>query len=245
MKKEDIEKALAQRATKAYAEIYQMFFKTGRGDYAEHDRFLGVTTPKVHYVVRSVWRSTDPSEAARLLHSEWHESRLTGLLILVAQFQKALDLGDGASLRRLYDLYTSLHPYINNWDLVDQTAYKIVGRYELLHPEETLMDQWIQPGHSLWQRRIAMVATWIQAHEGRYERLVPRAEVLLHARHDLLHKAAGWMLREMYKHDDAGRAQLERFLQLHVSGMPAVMLNDATEHMSAEERRLWRRRRTE
>lgn len=245
MKKEDIEKALVQRATKAYAETYPKFFKMGRGDYAEHDKFLGVTTPKVHYVVRSVWRNLDPSVAAQLVHSEWHEARLTGLLILVAQFQRALDMGDEPTMRRLFDLYTSLHPHIDNWDLVDQTAYKIVGRYELLHPEETLMDRWIQPGHSLWQRRIAMIATWIQAHEGQYDRLVSRAEVLLHSHHDLLHKAAGWMLREMYKQDDAGRERLENFLSLHVSEMPAVMLNDATERMSAEERKLWRRRRRE
>lgn len=235
----DIEAAIMQFADERQAAVMRRFFKTGPGEYGEGDCFLGVTNPRVREVVKMAWKQTDLDEAAALAASRWHEVRLCGLLIMVAHFERAWRRNDEAAMRRVVDRYLSLHPYINNWDLVDLSAYKIIGRYELLHPEFVTMDRWITPCHTLWQQRIAMVATWWHAHEGRYDRLLSRAEVLLDAKHDLLHKAVGWMLREMYKHDDAGRQALDRFLRRHISSIPSTMLSYATEKLPAPTRLHW------
>lgn len=241
----DIELALRQLAEPRVAEVYQRFFKTGKGEYGEGDKFLGVVNPRVRLVVKEAWRGTRAEDVVELVHSAWHEVRMCGLLILVAQFEQAYKKQDAAEMRRLVELYLSLHPYINNWDLVDLSVYKVIGRYELLTQDYSVMDEWVLPEHSLWQRRMAMVATWMHARRGYYERLLWRAEVLLTAHHDLLHKATGWMLREMYKHDERGREMLEQFLEAHVKEMPSVMLSYAMEKMNEQERQYWRRRRTE
>lgn len=239
----DIESALRQFADKRQAAIYQRFFKTGPGEYGEGDCFLGVTNPNVRLVVREAWKRTTTDDAAELARSQWHEVRLCAQLILVAQFEQAYKNRNADTMQHIVERYLLLHPYINNWDLVDLSAYKIIGRYEMLYPEWTLMDEWILPNHTLWQQRIAMVATWWHAHEGIYDRLVSRAETLLTSKHDLLHKASGWMLREMYKHDDNGKETLESFLKLHVAEMPSVMLSYAMEKMPEAERKQWRTRR--
>lgn len=229
-----------QFADERQAAIYKRFFKTGKGDYGEGDHFLGVTNPKVRLVVKEAWRQTSIEEAAALVKNKWHEIRLCGLLIIVAHFEHAYKKKDEQAMSRIYNLYLSLHPYINNWDLVDLTVYKIVGRYELLMQDYSTMDEWITPDHTLWQRRMAMVATWMHARNGFYEKLTARAEALLTANYDLLHKATGWMLREMYKHDDRGRSALEDFLEAHIKEMPSVMLSYAMEKMSEQERTYWR-----
>jgi len=239
----DIEQAIQQLADKRQAAICQRFFKTETGGYGEGDRFLGVTNPKIRLVVKEAWRQTAVEEAAQLARSEWHEVRLCGLLILVAHFERAFKKGDEQAMRKIVELYLSLHPYINNWDLVDLSVYKIVGRYELLTEDYALMDEWIKPNHTLWQRRMAMVATWMHARHGFYEKITERAECLLTARHDLLHKAAGWILREMYKHDEQGKDSLGQFLNAHVREMPPIMLSYATEKMTVSERAYWRERR--
>ncbi len=239
----DIELALHQFSDERQAAIYRRFFKTGPGEYGEGDSFLGVTNPNVRLVVKEAWKQTSTDDVAELAKSQWHEVRLCALLILVAKFEQAYKKRDADTMQHIVERYISLHPYINNWDLVDLSVYKIIGRYELLHPEFTLMDEWIQPDHTLWQQRIAMVATWWHAHEGFYDKLISRAETLLSAKHDLLHKASGWMLREMFKHDDKGKEKLVHFLEQHVTEMPSVMFSYALEKMTEAERRQWRRQR--
>lgn len=239
----DIEQAIMQFADERQAVIYKRFFKTGKGDYGEGDHFLGVTNPKVRLVVKEAWRQTDIETAATLVKNKWHEIRLCGLLILVAHFEHAYQKKDERAMRRIHDLYLSLYPYINNWDLVDLTVYKIVGRYELLTQDFSTMDEWITPDHTLWQRRMAIVATWIHARNGFYEKLTSRAEALLTTHHDLLHKATGWMLREMYKHDERGRSTLEDFLEAHIKEIPSVTLSYAMEKMGEQERSYWRGKR--
>lgn len=232
-----------QFADERQATIYRRFFKTRKGGYGEGDRFLGVTNPKVRLVVKEAWRQTDTNETVRLIRSRWHEIRLCGLLILVAHFEHAYKQKDEQTMRSIHNLYLSMHPYINNWDLVDLSVYKIVGRYELLTQDFSTMDKWITPGHTLWQRRMAMVATWIHARNGFYEKLTARAETLLSAHHDLLHKATGWMLREMYKHDALGRSMLEDFLKAHINEIPSVTLSYAMEKMGEQERNYWKKRK--
>lgn len=239
----DIEEAMLGLADEQQAAVLQRFFKTGPGQYGEGDRFLGVKNPQTRAVVKDVWRTTTLDEAERLAHNPWHEIRLCGILIMVEMFEKAAKgrTKDETMMRCVFETYLSLHPFINNWDLVDLSAYKIAGRYELLHPEITILDEWIRPEYSLWQRRISMVCTWIAIREKQFGRTLQRAEVLLDSDHDLLHKAAGWMLREVWKHD--GQDEVDDFLEIHISKMPPTMLSYATERFPQQVRQYWQQRR--
>ncbi|MCF0243863.1 MAG: DNA alkylation repair protein [Bacteroidaceae bacterium] len=239
----DLEQTMLMLADEKKRQILMRFFKTEKGEYGEGDQFLGITNPQTRSVVKLAWKSTSIAEAATLVHSSWHEIRLCGLLILVEHFQKALKQQDEATMAQVFNTYTSLHPFINNWDLVDLSAYKIIGEYEMLHPEVTLMDEWIKPDHTLWQQRISMVATWKHIRHNRYDKVTERASLLLNSRHDLLHKAAGWMLREMYKHSETGKHLHEAFLEEHISRMPSVMFSYAIERMSDSDKAYWRSRR--
>ena len=239
----DIEQSLHMLANEEKRKVLMRFFKTGKGQYGEGDKFLGVINPHIRNVVKLAWKGTSIKEAAMLAHSEWHEIRQCGLLILVEHFQKALKLKDDVKLTQIFNTYTSLHPYINNWDLVDLSVYKIIGEYEMLHPEVTLMDEWIMPDHSLWQQRMAMVATWKHIRHNQYDKVIERASILLTSNCDLLHKAAGWMLREMYKHSEAGKIHLEAFLEANIMRMPSIMLSYAIERMPEQEKSYWRNKR--
>lgn len=218
------------------------FFKTGPGDYGEGDRFIGLKNPQVRMVVRQAWKDTPLSEAIKLVISPLHEVRLCGLLIMVEQYLNAIKKNDEAIMAMIFDAYTRLHPHINNWDLVDLSAIKIVGNHEVLNPSVTMMDEWINPeSHTLWQQRIAMVSTWMLTRHGRADVCFRRAAKLLDSPHDLLHKAAGWMLREAWKkgYKDA----LREFLDGNVMKMPSVMLSYACEQMPIDERHDWQLRR--
>ncbi len=218
------------------------FFKTGPGEYGEGDKFIGLRNPQVRMVVKEAWKETPLPEAASLVTSPLHEVRLCGLLIMVEQYLRAMKKRDKASMDIIFDTYVNLHPYINNWDLVDLSATKIVGNHEVLNPEIILMDEWIEPdGHTLWQQRIAMVSTWMLIRSGRADACFRRAKVLLSSPHDLLHKAAGWMLRETW--EKGYQDELRDFLEEKVYGMPAVMLSYACEKMSVDERHHWQAKR--
>ncbi|MCQ2200605.1 MAG: DNA alkylation repair protein [Bacteroidales bacterium] len=236
---EDIKATLLELGSEKQSKIQMRFFKTGKGDYGEGDKFLGVMNPNVRLVVKEAWKSTSLEVAATLAKDEWHEVRLCGLLIMVEKMLKAYKKKDDKEMEKIVRLYLSLHPYINNWDLVDLSAIKIVGNWEVAHPEDDLMDKWIRLGDdALWQRRIAMLSTWMTLRNGRFDMVMSRAECLLSSKQNLLHKAAGWMLREMYK--AGGEAELDSFLRQHIKKMPSVMLSYACEKMSADEKAYWR-----
>lgn len=239
---DDITHALLSMSDDGQARQMQRFFKTGPGQYAEGDRFIGVRNPQVRAVVKQTWKTTRLDTASRLVASPLHEVRLCGLLIMVEQYQRAMKANDHATMSAIFDTYLTLHPHINNWDLVDLSAIKIIGNHELLNPGLTLMDQWINPrGHTMWQQRIAMVSTWILIRNHRADTCFRRAAILADSPHDLLHKAAGWMLRECWK---AGyRDQLRAFLEQHVTHMPAIMLSYTCEQMPADERHHWQQQR--
>lgn len=239
---EDIATTLMGMADDSQARLMLRFFKTGPGDYGEGDRFIGVKNPQVRMVVKQAWKDTPVSEAARLAKSPLHELRLCGLLIMVEQYLKAMKKRDNAMMKTLFDSYTALHAHINNWDLVDLSAIKIVGNHEVLHPDNSLMDEWIKPeGHTLWQQRIAMVSTWMLVRHNRADVCFNRAETLLSSRHDLLHKAAGWMLREAWK--NGYKEELRGFLHKNIAAISSVMLAYACEQMPVSERHEWQRLR--
>ncbi|MCM1518657.1 MAG: DNA alkylation repair protein [Pseudoflavonifractor sp.] len=239
---EEITAALMEMADERQARQSLRFFKTGPGQYGEGDIFIGLKNPQVRMVVKEAWRQTPLSEAVSLVRSPLHEVRLCGLLIMVEQYLKAMKGKDDTRMAMIFDTYISLHSHINNWDLVDLSAIKIVGNHETLNPGLTVMDQWIDPaGHTLWQQRIAMVSTCMLIRADRADVCFSRAARLLDSSHDLLHKAAGWMLREAWKR--GYKDELRCFLEEHVSAMPSIMLSYACEQMHPDERREWQLKR--
>lgn len=240
---EDIEETLLGMSDEKKAKILMGFFKTGKGEYGEGDSFLGITNPNTRLVVKEAWKDTPLVEAKKLAQSKWHEVRLCGLLILVEKFEKAKKKKDESECKSIYDLYLSLHKYVNNWDLVDLTAPKIVGGWALMHPEDHLMDEWIKADKTLWQQRISMVSCWLPIRKGVFAPALERAKALLSSKEDLLHKASGWMLREVGKH--GGMTYLEDFLKVNVKSMSSTMLRYAIEKLDDTERQMWLKRRRE
>jgi 3-methyladenine DNA glycosylase AlkD len=207
------------------------YFKTGPGEYGEGDRFRGIRVPVLRKLAKQ-YRSLDDADVRRLLTSPFHEDRLTALLILVEQAQRA----DRARRAALYRLYLDHTAYINNWDLVDLSAGKIVGAY--LYPDDVAPLFALAGSDSLWERRIAIMATSHFIAQGHYATTLQLAERLLHDDHDLIHKAVGWMLREVGNRDHAVE---EAFLQIHYRAMPRTMLRYAIEKFPEERRQAYLR----
>ena len=221
------------------------FFKTGAGQYGEGDEFLGIKVPQVRVVVKHA-QGLPLCEVPQLLCSPWHEVRLCGLLLMVAIFEKL-------SAKRLIDDEKAVHKrdeivsmYLkyarkaNNWDLVDLSAPKIIGHWLML-PSHIGDKQGIMDGlaHSanLWEQRISMVCTWKTLQMGNAEWCLRYAKIHLHHEHDLMHKAVGWMLREMGKR--MGMDLLRDFLQHYSKEMPRTTLRYDIEKMDEKERRRW------
>ncbi len=202
------------------------YFKTGPGQYGEGDVFLGIRVPVLRKLARES-RDLDDGEVLSLLRSEYHEARLLALLILVLVASK----GDQATKQRVYDLYLANTRFVNNWDLVDASAREIVGGY--LHDKDRGPLHRLAWSESLWERRIAIVATHFSIARHDFADTLRISEVLVADPHDLSHKAAGWMLREVGKRD---RTTLEAFLAIHHRAMPRTMLRFAIEQFPPEVR---------
>ena len=231
-------------------EVLMRFFKTGPGEYGDGDRFLGLKVPQTREVVKAV-KDTPLEEVPALLMSEWHEVRLCGFLILVDQFErlatKRLQKDADAVRKRdeIVTLYLQYATQANNWDLVDLSAPKILGHWLLLPTrlgngtddyKREVLDSLAQ-SKSLWHKRISMVCTWKTSQQGDPSWCLRYAEMHLHYPHDLMHKAVGWMLREMGKR--VSMDLLREFLRQHVHEMPRTMLRYAIEKMSETERKEW------
>ena len=201
------------------AESYQRFFRTGPGEYGEGDRFLGIRVPHIRKLVRS-FRGLSLKACDGLLHSEWHEERLFALLMMVDGF----DRGDTTTRRDIYDLYMSRTGQVNNWDLVDLSAPGIPGAW-LMDRDRDPLYQFASDGH-LWERRISIVATHYFIRRGDFADTLGIADILLEDGHDLIHKAVGWMLREVGKRDLETE---EAFLRTRCRSMPRTMLRYAIE----------------
>jgi len=211
--------------------ILQRFFKTGPGEYGEGDRFIGVTLPVIRSVSRE-FRGTAIAELQKLLRSPVHEERTLALLMLVDAFKA----GDEPARRRIYDLYLSNTRFINNWDLVDCSAAQIVGGW--LRGRSTVPLTRLAKSKLLWERRIAIIATFDGIRRGEFDDAFRIADLLLHDDHDLIHKAAGWMLREVGKRDGAAE---RAFLADRYKTMPRTMLRYAIERFPEVERRQYLR----
>ena len=208
------------------------FFKTGKSQYGEGDQFLGVTVPEIRKVAK-VNKDVSMEVLEQLLYSEWHEVRLCALLILVLQFEKA----DEAHRQTLVEFYLAHTSQINNWDLVDLSAYYILGTYLLDKSRERLYQLAKSP--LLWDNRIAIVSTYAFIRKGDLDDTYALSTQLIHHPHDLMHKAVGWMLREAGKKDGE---RLYKYIDKYRKEMPRTMLRYAIEKFSADIRqRLMRR----
>ncbi len=203
-----------------------VYFKAGKGGYGEGDKFLGIRVPVIRMAVRQ-YKDASISTATKLLHSEFHEIRLFALLLLVSRYAK----GDDAEQDKIYRLYLDNTRYINNWDLVDSSAPYIVGAY--LHDRDKSILYELARSGSLWERRIAILATFRFIRERQFDDALHIATHLLNDPGELIHKAVGWMLREIGKRDKATEVA---FLKHHYHGMPRTMLRYAIEKFSDAER---------
>lgn len=227
MTAKEIQQQMRRFATKEKAELLQRFFKTGPGQYGEGDKFLGVMVPNIRLVVKE-FRDTPLSEVKKLMRSPWHEERVLALLILVDQFGRGNEVLRG----KIYQLYVKNTGSINNWDLVDLSAPKIVGPY-LDSRSRALLYRFVR-SKNLWERRIAILATFHFIRQGDFADSLTLAEMLLDDDHDLMHKAVGWMLREVGKKD---AAVLEDFLKKHHRKMPRTAFRYAIERFPEAKRK--------
>lgn len=242
------------------AAISQRFFRTGKGDYGYGDKFLGIANPQVRQLVKT-YDSIPLSDIHDLLMSEWHEARLCGVLILSRQFGKLCTIrlaDDPQAVTRRDELllfYLSHAERINNWDLVDLSVSDIVGRWLLLPTflghggqvpclaedyKRSVLDE-LAASTNLWKQRMSMVCTSTPIRQGNPMWTLRYAEKHVYHPHDLMHKAVGWMLREVGKH--CGMDILRSFLETYASTMPRTALRYAIEKMTDEERRYWMTRR--
>jgi len=219
MTNQKIKKRLKQLANKEKAEVLQRFFKTGPGEYGEGDVFIGVKVPDLRKVAKD-FQDIATEDVIALLESAIHEERLLALLILVRKYVK----GNETAKKRIYRLYLKKTKFINNWNLVDVTAHHIVGDYLMDKNKAPLYR--LAKSEDLWERRIAILATFYFIKHGKYEETLKIAKILLTDKEDLIHKAVGWMLREIGKRDMIFE---EMFLKQHYKEMPRTMLRYAIE----------------
>jgi hypothetical protein len=220
---------LQQLADPERARLLQRYFKTGPGEYGAGDRFIGLTVPQVRGVLRE-HKNLTPDDVLPLLLSPLHEERFFALLALVRGFER----GAPGVREQIHCLYLAHTASINNWDLVDCSAPTVVGGYLLERDREPLYRLARSP--SLWERRIAVLATFTFIRYRQFDDSLSLGKMLLHDREDLIHKGVGWMLREVGKRD---QAVLETFLRAHCRDMPRTMLRYAIERLAADKRRLY------
>jgi 3-methyladenine DNA glycosylase AlkD len=219
MTAQEIQRRLRQFASREKAKVLQGFFKTGPGEYGEGDFFLGVVVPDIRRVAKE-FQNAPLGEITTMLASDVHEERLLALLMLVQAYAR----GDDSLKKQIYSLYLKNTTYINNWDLVDLSAPNIVGAYLLDKSRKPLYA--FAKSRDVWKRRIAILATFQFIKQNDFDDTLGISKILLTDDHDLLHKAVGWMLREV------GKRSLpveEKFLRRHYKNMPRTMLRYAIE----------------
>lgn len=205
------------------------FFKTQKGEYGEGDIFLGVRVPQTRKIVKKYFNETSLSEIQEMLNSKYHEIRLCALLMMVELFKKT------DNKKEIVNLYISNVKNINNWDLVDLTAHKIIGEYYLKTNDDSIIRNLADSNH-LWSERIAIVSQWSILRQGKFDLLIELCEKFLNHKHDLMHKAVGWMLREAGKKDIN---ILIQFLDKYSNIMPRTALRYSIEKLSIEQRQYY------
>ena len=236
----DVRKELQSMADPAKAVILQRFFKTGPGEYGEGDIFIGVMVPQSRQISNK-FSQLPLGEVRTLLYSRIHEERLVALLILALRYSSSASSSREES-KEIVKFYLNNIKQVNNWDLVDLSAPNILGAHLMVdnRNDRRLLLYRLAKSENVWERRIAIVATHHFIRNGDFSDTLQIAEMLLQDRHDLIHKAAGWMLREVGKRDSAAE---EAFLEKHCSVMPRTMLRYAIERLPESERRRYTRKK--
>ena len=227
MNAQQIKEILLSFSADEKSKVLSRFFKTSKGAYGEGDCFIGVPVPIIRSIAKRYRKEVSLSEAEVLLDESIHECRMLGLLLMVALFEQS----DNQTKKAIFDSYL-LHTYaINNWDLVDLTAYQIVGRY-LIDKDRSILYS-LAKSDNFWEQRIAIVSTWLYIREGQFRDTLEIADILLQHEQDLIRKAVGWMLREVGKRN---KKILIDYLEQRAHIMPRTMLRYSIEKFSPEER---------
>lgn len=224
MKVGDIKQALKDLSIPEKKEFFPRFFKAGPGEYAEGDEFLGVSVPDQRKIVKEYWNKISLEELAELLSSKIHEHRHTALLIMVSKYEKTKN---PAERQEIVDFYLKHRKHINNWDLVDNSCYKILGRHCFENQDDTILKK-LSEEESLWSKRMAVVATMFHVKKGEFDLMKQLVLRNLQHSHDLMHKANGWLLREM---GEKNENELLSFLKNHYLQMPRTTLRYSIEKL--------------
>ena len=219
--------ALQFLSTPEKRDFLPYFFKTGKGEYAEGDQFIGVVVPDSRKLVKEYWQKATLDDVQEILKSEFHEMRLVALLILVTKFEKSKNEKEK---KNLVDFYLKNTKYINNWDLVDLSCYKLLGRYCFENQKDEILKK-LSNSENMWEKRIAIVATMYHIKKGSHDLTIELALNNLNHSHDLMHKANGWLLREMGKKDEE---KLLNFLKTYYQNMPRTSLRYAIEKLDED-----------
>jgi len=232
---DSIREDLQKLANPEMAKTLQRFFKTGPGQYGESDNFLGIIVPESRKVAKK-YNDISLEEVKIILSSGIHEERLVALLILIEKFKHA---GNDDEKQKIVEFYLGNLKQINNWDLVDLSAPSILGMFLMINSDDRSILYRLAKSESVWERRVAIVATLQFIRNNEFTDTLKIAEILLYDEHDLIHKAAGWMLREVGKRNTAAE---EAFLKRYCQTMPRTMLRYAVERLSERKRKSYMRR---
>ena len=225
----EVVNALKLVATEERRKVNEWFFKTGKGEYGYGDIFLGVTAPDIRRIAKKFNQEIFLQELTKLIRNPIHEVRLCALIILVNKYNKE-------EPDRIYHYYLKHLNSVNNWDLVDASAPHIIGDYLYKNPEKSKILFEFSSSENLWVRRIGIVSTFAFIKNNEFNKTLEIAKLLLNDHHDLIHKAMGWMLREIYKRDEG---LIKRFLRQNYAQIPRTTLRYAIERMDKEERLLY------
>ena len=218
---DQLKKDLQKLANSKKGKDLSRFFKTGKGEYGEGDMFLGISVPDQRKIAKK-YSELQLNKIQEFLSSKIHEHRLTSLFILISKFEK----GNNKLKKEIFDFYLKNTKNINNWDLVDLSAPKILGAYIIDHLKEKKILYKLAKSKNLWEKRIAMLSTFAFIKNNEFDDALKISKILLKDEHDLIHKAVGWMLREIGKKDQKTE---EKFLKKHYKKMPRTMLRYAIE----------------
>ena len=226
-----IEKDLIKLENPEKIKRFARFFKTGKGEYGEGDIFLGISVPEQRKIAKK-YQKFELKDVQKMLSSKIHEHRSVALMILIIRYNKSNTI----KKKKIFDFYLKNMKYVNNWDLVDGSARFIIGNY-LLDKDRTILYK-LAASKNLWKRRIAIISTYEFIRHSQFYDTLKISEMFLNDKHDLIHKAVGWMLRELGKKN---QKLLEQFLKKHRKKMPRTMLRYATEKLSKEKRKYYMR----
>jgi len=228
-----IQSELKRHSSKERARSLSRFFKTGKGEYGEGDKFLGIRTPNLKKVVQKYYGRMSLRDVQSFLSSEIHEHRSFALEVLKKKYKKAKSK---AEKEKILKFYLRNLRNVNNWDLVDTSAHYILGEWLIEHPQDKKVLYGLAKSNNLWEKRIAIISTFAFIHQNQFDDTLKISMILLADKHDLIHKAVGWMLREVGKRDQAIE---EKFLKSYSKIMPRTMLRYAIERFPEKKRKFY------